>query len=41
MGWLIAAYLVAGIILGGYVLALRKKVKATSEEIAELRKRLG
>lgn len=41
MGWLIAAYSVAGVILVGYVLTLHNKIKATSEEIAAMRKKLG
>ena len=41
LGWLIAAYLVAGVFLAGYILALNKKIKATSKEIAAMREKLG
>ena len=41
MGWLVAAYLVAGVFLAGYILTLNKKIKAISEEIAAMREKLG
>jgi len=41
LGWLVAAYLIAAVIFVVYALALRKKISATSDEIAEMHKKLG